>query len=104
MLNLSLDAVQSWIWIEINYSIWTNFLPKPGESLSFPERALYVQALHNLGYEAVLDDILASLTDNIPKENEKNQDLKVYIIKGLAAYSKQTAVRYNISDYITICK
>lgn len=66
---------------------------------SFADKGLYLHALHNLGYEEVLNDILDALSREISNDDETGQDMKIYMINGLGKYSQETTVRDNTVFY-----
>ncbi|XP_046463734.1 uncharacterized protein LOC124209680 [Daphnia pulex] len=61
-------------------------------SNSFADRALYVHALQNVGYGHTLDSMLEMAIKRAPLDDESANDLRVYIIKGLAPYKTQAKV------------
>lgn len=64
-------------------------------STSFAERALYVHALQNVGYDFVLDSVLDMVTKRTTLDDESANDLRVYTISGLNPYKNQAKVCYN---------
>ena len=59
---------------------------------SFAERALYVHALHNIGYDSVLDSVLQLAGRKVAMDEESSNDLRIYLIGGLKSYQSQTKV------------